>query len=366
MKKSFISFLAIVFVVFLSTMAVAGGTEESSTAVDQKYFDQQFTNLQKSVAEVKGDTTQIVSILGNVFEGTVPKGGNLVSLCNQNGWNLIVLMGHNGIEDPNVVSAGAKFEYPKTTEEFQSALKKGKPLYDAWLSKQKTTFRVYRIKVDTAEIDTLNIRVANITEKLTIKNMEVDQLKIRLAEITEKLRIKNLEIESLKIENAEIGKLRIRQLEVDNLKDLLAQAQRRIKDLEMRPPKVVERAVPVTPGKVSFRQDNDCGKPYTPQSWEWDLIKKSQAEGKLPVFWYLNQQPDGTLKVKVDYFDQETGFCFTVWCQRKLPAENVAFPMVTQAGFTADEGRDILGDGGTYKTLKAGRVTNWLPGLVYK
>jgi len=143
---------------------------------------------------------------------------------------LIVLMGHNGISNPNIVSAGACFNYPQTAEEFQVALKKGKPLHDAWLKNQKIIFRVNRIKVDTAEIDELNIRVANIKERLVIKDMQIDRLKVRLVEISENLKIRKAEIQNLKTE-----KLRIKQLEIDNLKTLLAIAQKHISIYESRP-----------------------------------------------------------------------------------------------------------------------------------
>jgi hypothetical protein len=230
--KKIATVLVMLATLTVSQIAKAGG-EESASPADKTYFDQQFTQLQKSVAEVKGDTAQTVSILGKVFQGTVPKNGTLIALCNANGWNLIVLMGHNGISDPDTVATGTTFQYPKTTEEFQSALKKGKPLYDAWLAKQKTTFRVNRVKVDTAQIDELNVRVLNVTEKLKIKDMEVDTLRIRLAEVTEKLRIKELEIGK-----ATIDQLHIKQLEIDNLKDLCAQLRARCAQMEARPPVV--------------------------------------------------------------------------------------------------------------------------------
>ncbi len=393
-KKLFAAVIAVLAMVLTPAFVLAGGGGNETPG--QAYFDQQFDRLQGSVAEVKGDTTQIVSILGNVFEGTVPKGGTLINLCNQHGWNLIVLMGHNGIENPDVVAAGECFEYPQTTEEFQAALRKGKPFYDAWLAKQSTTFRVNRVKVDTAEIDELNIRVANIKEKLAIKDMEVDQLKIRLAEITERLRVKkaeieelnvkmakfdqmnidqlqirdakieNLEIEKMRIKDALIDKLRIKQLKIDNLEELLVQAQARCQELEARSPVVVEKPVPVAPGVASFRQDNDCGEPYFPSSWEWQFIEAAQKEGIVPVFWYINRQPEdvgGWLKVKIDYYDRDTKMCYTVWCQRYMPCTQSALPAVRQAGFTACDGV-IVRDGGRYKTLLAGQVTNWPAGMV--
>lgn len=230
MKKSICFLVIMVFCLTLLPVVMAA----DHSIVDKDYFDQRFNELERASAEIKGDTSQIVSILGNVFEGTVPSGGTLIGLCNQYGWNLIVLMGHNNVVNPNVVSAGDKFTYPQTADEFQQALAKGKPLYDAWLKKQKTTFRVNRIKVDTADIDTLNVRVATFKEKLSIKEMEIDQLKIREAEITERLKIKELEIEKLRVENAEIDKLRIHKLEVDNLRELLREAGVCISNLESR------------------------------------------------------------------------------------------------------------------------------------
>jgi len=217
---------------------------------NQKYFDQKFDQLQSAVVEVKGDTSQIVDILGNVFEGTVPSGGTLIGLCNKNGWNLIVLMGHNGIVNPSKVLADTKFQYPSTAEEFKTALNKGRLLHQAWLKKQSTTFRVNRIKVDTAEIDKLNIRVAHVTEELKIKNMKINELKIRLAEITKELRIKQANIEQLNVDQTNlkqvnIDQLHIKQLEIDNLKDLCNQMRRQCAMLEARPPKVVQKEIVV-------------------------------------------------------------------------------------------------------------------------
>lgn len=253
--------LAIVFILSL----IFSGSVFAGKIPEQDYFDQKFSALERSASEIKGDTTQIVSILGNVLEGTVPAGGNLTRLCNEKGWNLIVLMGHNGISNPNVVVAGSCFGYPKTAEEFQQALAKGKPLYDAWLKNQSTTFRVNRIKVDTVEIDELNVRVATFKEKLEIKDMQIDKLQIRLVEITEKLSVKkveidelevkvanfeevnidnlnikdaeieNLRIENLRVKNALIDNLRIKQLAIDNLNTLLATAQKCISVYESRP-----------------------------------------------------------------------------------------------------------------------------------
>lgn len=421
MEKKIFAVLVGVFFVLMGSLAWAGGDDEqppskatAPSVVDEPssapeatgtpgkaYFDEQFGGLQRSVselrkavAEVKGDTSQTVSILGNVFEWTVPKGGTVSDfLAKIENGNLPTFMGANDISDPNKVAAGAHFVYPRTVEELEEAMRKGKPLYDAWLKKQPRNLRFDQVKVETMNIERLNIKVANIKEKLVIKNMEVDQLKVRLAEITERLRvkkvevdelnvkvanfdkmnidqlrikdakIKNLEIEKLRIKDALIDQLRIANLQIGNLKDLLAQAQLRCRQLENRPPKVVERAVPVTPGPVQFRQDNDCGEPYFPKSWEWQFIETVLKDGKVPVFWYLNQQPDGSLKVKVDYYDAESKKCYTVWCQRYLPSQQSALPAVRDAGFTADEGITVR-DGGRYKTLLAGQVTNWLPGMV--
>lgn len=408
-KKFFAVLTGLVFLAIGTAWAGGGDPEpEGTSSVDvpgKAYFDRQFGLLQGQVAEVKGDTTQIVSILGNVFEGTVPKGGTLTGLCNQNGWNLIVLMGHNKIVDPNKVAAGTCFTYPKTAEEFQLALKKGKPLYDSWLAKQKTTFRVNRVKVDTAEIDTLNIRVANIKEKLAIKDMEVDQLKVRLAEITERLRIKkaevdelnvkvanfdrmnidqlrikdakiqNLEIEKMRIKDALIDKLRIKNLQIDKLKDLLRQAQLRCQQLEAWPPKIVELVVPVTPGLVQFRQDSNCGDPWWPKSWEWPLIEESQQEGILPVFYHVYHIIDEPwkdfLKVKIDYYDTDTKMCYSVWCfvwhgktkffQEVTPEE--ILEKMRQAGFKVEDGKRIR-YGDKYNTEYVGRVTGWPAGAV--
>ena len=220
----------------------------SAETPNKAYFDAQFGKLQQSATELKGGQAQIISILGNVFEGSVPSGGTLTSLCNKNGWNLIVVMGHNNISNPSKVAAGQKFSYPKTVEEFQAALSKGKPLYNTWLKTQKKTFRVNRIKADTVEIGKLNIRVAHVTEELAIKSMKVDELRIRLAEITEQLKIKQANIEQLNVQQANlkqvnIEQMRIRQLEIDNLKALLAQANARCAQLEARPAKVVKQTV---------------------------------------------------------------------------------------------------------------------------
>jgi hypothetical protein len=233
---------------FMMVVVACASFAQGSEFADRQYFNQQFNFLQQSVAEVKGDTTQIVEILGNVFEGTVPSGGTLTGLCNQNGWNLIVLMGHNGISNPNRVAAGASFTYPKTTAEFQEALRKGKPLYREWLKHQKTTFRVNRIQADSVDLNRLNVKVMNVTEQLKIKNMEIDQLKVRLAEVTEQLRIKQLDIQQLNVDQANfrqvnIDQLRIKQLEIDNLKALCEQMRRRCAELESRPVKVVTKTV---------------------------------------------------------------------------------------------------------------------------
>ena len=379
MKKIVLAVMMICF--FFVGGALAGyprAVQISEPIPGQSYFDQRFDALERSTAEIKGDTSQIVSILGNVFEGTVPSGGTLTSLCNKMGWNLVVLMGHNGISDPNVVAAGQKFTYPQTHEEFQSALAKGKPLYDNWLKNQSTTFRVNRIKADTVDIDELNVRVATFKEKLAIKDMEIDKLRIRLAEITEKLSVKEAEIETLRVKNAEIenlriknanlenvyiDKLRIRQLEIDNLRELLTLAENRCRELEARPPKIVERAVPVTPGSIQFRQDSGCGEPYSPKSWEWQFIYAAQDEGVLPVFWHVYHiLSDGSLKVKIDYYDTDTKKCYSIWCQYDLPYPEIAIRAIREAGFIADDGVRVK-DGGKYNTQLAGRVTSW-PGEI--
>ncbi len=225
------------------------------------------------------------------------------------------------------------------------------------------------------EVDQLKIRLAEITEKLRVKKAEVEELNVRLANFDQMninqlrvkdAKIKNLKIEKMRIKDALVDKLRIKNLQIDNLKDLLAQAQARCQELEARPPRVVEKPVPVTPGPAQFRQDHNCGEPYFPSSWEWQFIEKSQKEGIVPVFWYLNRQPEdigGWLKVKVDYYDRDTKMCYTVWCQRYMPSAQSALPAVRQAGFTACDGV-IVRDGGRYKTLLAGQVTNWPAGMV--
>lgn len=391
------------------TVAQQGTVAPKEKAVEaavpgKAYFDEQFNGLQRSVAEVKGDTSQTLAIIGNIFEGTVPKGGNITRLCNDNGWNMIVLMGHNGIANPNKVAAGACYTYPKTTEEFQSALRKGKPLYDAWLKTQPKTFRVNRIKADTVDIDRLNVRVANFKERLAIKDMEIDQLKIRTAEITEKLKIKkaevdelnvrvanfdqmninklrvkdakieNLEIENLRIKNALIDKLRIKQLEIDNLADLLKQAQVRCQQLEARPPKTVTvvKRVPVPVTRThGFVSNEDCGEPYFPKSWEKPIIREMVNDGNAPVYWYVNLQPctdtdeGGWLKLKVDTFDQETRTSYTVHCERYLKNPEAACEILRKAGFEIGPGRKVK-DGGDYKTLYAGKVFNWPEWIVLK
>lgn len=225
----------------MAAVALAGG---EANVPDQAYFDSRFNKLQKSVSEVKGDTSQIVSILGTVFEGTVPSGGTLTSLCNANGWNMVVLMGHNNISNPDNVAADAKFLYPKTADEFQAALTTGKPLYDAWLKTKKIAFKVDRIKVDTIDIDKLNVRVARVSEELSIKKMEIDRLKIREAEITEALRIKKMEIEDLRIKNATIDHLKIRLAEIDELRiRQLAVKDACIAELRNRPVVIQKRVV---------------------------------------------------------------------------------------------------------------------------
>lgn len=312
----------------------------------QSYFDQRFDALERSTAEIKGDTTQIVSILGNVFEGTVPSGGTLTKLCNDMGWNLVVLMGHNNISNPNVVAAGESFSYPQTHEEFQEALAKGKPLYDAWLKNQSTTFRVNRMKVDTAEIDELNVRVASFKEKLEIKNMEIDQLQVRLAEITEKLSVKkaeieelnvkvanleevnidelkvkdaqieNLRIENLRVKNALIDKLRIKQLEIDNLQELLALAEKRCQELEARPPKVVTETKTVykTVGGQEVYSAS-CDEVPFPVSGFWSALR----DGEYVEFKYRPEKSDQFKAVRVL---KEDGWvkpsCRRFWTQTQI------------------------------------------------
>ncbi len=397
MKKMFVLIAGLCCLAMVPALTLAGADDEVPGKV---YFDEQFNSLQQSVAEVKGDTSQTLAIIGNIFEGTVPKGGNITRLCNENGWNMIVLMGHNGITDPNKVVAGACFTYPQTAEEFQLALKKGKPLYDVWLKNQSTTFRVNQMKVDSADIDRLNVRVANFKEKLAIKDMEIDQLKIRTAEITEELRIKkaevgelnvkvanfdqvninrlrvkdakieSLEIEKLRIKDALIDKLRIKQLEIDNLADLLKQAQARCRQLEARPPKTVVKRVPV-PVTVthSFISDNDCGEPYYPNSWEKPIVQKMVAERHIPVYWYVNIQPrtstdeGGWLKLKVDHFDEGTRMSYTVYCERHIESPEAACDILRQAGFDVGPGFSVR-DGGQYKTVLAGEVYNWPAGMI--
>jgi hypothetical protein len=207
--------IVVIFSVVFFLFSVSFSSAESP---GQEYFDTQFQKLQNSVADVKGDTTQIISILGNVFEGTVPSGGTLTGLCNKNGWSLIVLMGHNNIANPDEVAAGTKYLYPTTIEQFQVALDKGRLLYEAWLKTRKVKFKVDRIEADTVEINKLNAKVINVTEELAVKNMTVDKLRIREAEITEKLRIANAEIENLRVKNAEIDHLKIRLVEIEELR----------------------------------------------------------------------------------------------------------------------------------------------------
>lgn len=373
-KKMLVVLMGLCFLAMVPAFALAGADDEMP---GKDYFDERFNGLERSVVEVKGDTSQIVSILGNVFEGTVPKGGNITRLCNEKGWNMIVLMGHNGIANPNKVAAGACFTYPQTAEEFQLALKKGKPLYDAWLKTQSTTFRVNRIKVDTAEIDQLNVRVANFKEKLAIKDMEVDQLKVRIVEITEQLNIKQANIDQLNVGQANfkqvnIDQLRIKQLEIDNLADLLRQAQVRCRKLEAQPPKTVVKRVPVPVTPMhNFVSDNDCGEPYFPKSWEKPIIRKLVAEEKIPVYWYVNLQPctstdeGGWLKVKVDHFDEDTRTSYTVYCARYIESPEAACGILREAGFDVGPGFKVR-DGGKYKTVLVGEVYNWPAGMVCK
>ena len=278
MMKKMIAVLAVVACVSFVSLAAA-----SDASVDQEYFDTQFNSLQKSIAEVKGDTSQIVEILGNVFEGTVPNGGTLTGLCNKNGWNLIVLMGHNGIADPDKVMAGTRFTYPSTATEFQTALVKGRPLYNAWLKKQKKTFRVNRISADSMDLKRLNIQVMNVTEQLKIKNMEIDQLKVRLAEVSEQLRIKQLDIQQMNVDQANfqqvnINQLHIKQLEIDNLKQLCKQLRQRCAELESRPPQVVTKKVVIyrDAGKSIVAKDTCKDIP-----WDADGIWADFPEGAI-------------------------------------------------------------------------------------
>ncbi len=99
-------------------------------------------------------------------------------------------------------------------------------------------------------------------------------------------------------------------------------------------------------------------RPYFPSSWEWRFIKAAQREGATPMFWCLNRQPEGWLKVKVDYYDRNSGLCYTVWCKRYLPCQQLALPAVREAGFIACNGIRVW-DGGRYQTLLAGRVISW-------
>ncbi len=105
-------------------------------------------------------------------------------------------------------------------------------------------------------------------------------------------------------------------------------------------------------------------RPYFPSSWEWRFIKAAQREGATPMFWCLNRQPEGWLKVKVDYFDEDTGLCYTVWCKRYLPCQRLALQAVREAGFIACNGIRVC-DGGRYQTLLAGRVINWPVEIIY-
>ncbi len=233
MKKTTLLAVCVAMMLFVSQAAMAGGTEDESDSLEGK-----LNQIQESINAVHGDTTEIKGIIGHVFEGTVPKGGSFIALCNQNGWSLIVAMGHNNLANPSEVAAGTAFTYPQTQAEFKAALAKGKALHKDWLSKQSTTFRVNRIKVDTVEIDKLKVRVVHVTEQLKIKDMEIDTLRIRLADVTEKLRIKELEIGKVTID-----KLHIKQLEIDNLKDLCTQLRARCAQLEARAPQTVVREV---------------------------------------------------------------------------------------------------------------------------
>ena len=288
MKKGMIG-TAVACVLFCVQFAVA-------ETPDKGYFDEQFEKLQKNTAEIKGDTSQIKMILGTVFEGTVPHGGTLTSMCNKNGWNMVVLIGHNNIADPNNVPVGTVLVYPKTGEEFQAALKQGKPLYEAWLKKQKTTFRVNQIKADSADIDQINIRTVRIKEELTVKNMTIDKLKIREAEITETLRIKNAEIENLRVKNVDIDHLRIRLAEIDELriremtvKNMLIE-KLRIADLKIGEQQCEINKLRSRPEKVVYKDINGAG--YAPPS----SMRLQQSGDSCDERAFSGMVPDSALK----------------------------------------------------------------------
>jgi hypothetical protein len=364
MKKIVLAVMMICF--FFVGGALAGyprAVQISEPIPGQSYFDQRFDALERSTAEIKGDTSQIVSILGNVFEGTVPSGGTLTGLCNKMGWNLVVLMGHNGISDPNVVAAGQSFTYPQNHQEFQAALAKGKPVYDAWLKNQNTTFRVNRIKADTVDIDELNVRVATFREKLAIKDMEIDKLRIRLAEITEKLsvkeadieilRIKNAEIENLKVKNASlenvyIDKLRIRQLEIDNLRELLTLAENRCRELESRPPKVVTQTKTVykTVGGQEVYSASCDERPF-PVSGFWSALR----DGEYVEFKYRPEKPDQFKAVRVL---KEDGWvkpsCQRFWAQYQIFSIEAMSLLDAHEELCPALSWELPGDGGKHKT----------------
>jgi hypothetical protein len=354
MKKIVLAVMMVCF--FFVGGALAGyprAVQISEPIPGQSYFDQRFDALERSTAEIKGDTSQIVSILGNVFEGTVPSGGTLTSLCNKMGWNLVVLMGHNGISDPNVVAAGQKFTYPQTHEEFQSALAKGKPLYDNWLKNQSTAFRVNRIKADTVDIDELNVRVATFKEKLVIKNMEIDKLQIRLAEITEKLSVKEAEIETLRIENTHLGnvyadKVHIKQLEIDNLRELLTLAENRCRELEARPPKVVTETKTVYK-TVSGQEvySASCDEVPFPASGFWSAL----GDGEYVEFKY---RPEKSQQFKAVRVLKEDGWvkpsCRRFWTQSQISSAEAMSLLDSGEELCPALSWELPGDGGKHKT----------------
>lgn len=380
MKKIISFFLVICFV--FANLAIASESisiEIPEPIPGQSYFDKKFDEMMFSLGELKANDYEIKSILGKVFEGTVPKGGTVLELCKETGWELIPLMGHNNIVDPNVVAAGTTFTYPQTQEELEQALKRGRVLYAAWLKNQPTTFRVNRMKVDTVEIDKLNVRVASFKEKLEIKNMEIDQLQVRLAEITEKLSVKkaeieelnvkvanleevnidelkvkdaqieNLRIENLRVKNALIDKLRIKQLEIDNLQELLALAEKRCQELEARPPKVVTETKTVykTVGGQEVYSAS-CDEVPFPVSGFWSALR----DGEYVEFKYRPEKSDQFKAVRVL---KEDGWvkpsCRRFWTQTQISS--------LDAKSLLDSGEELCpalswelpgGDGGKHKT----------------
>ncbi|PID51796.1 MAG: hypothetical protein CR972_05290 [Candidatus Moraniibacteriota bacterium] len=167
-------------------------------------------------------------------------------------------MGHNNISNPDVVKVNQKFTYPKTTKEFQAALQRGKPLYDAWLKTKKVAFKVNRIEADTVAINNLNAKIVKISEELAVKNMTVDKLKACEVEISKKLVIANAEINKLRVQNAEIDTLKIRLAEIEDLRirDLAVKnaliEKLRIKQLEIDKLKSREPVV-ITKEKIIYR-----------------------------------------------------------------------------------------------------------------